>query len=291
VSGPWAGPPRATDGGTFDVAVVRHEHGQLGQAHDEVAVEEPFELQVSGQSVALIMRTPGDDPFLAAGFLLSEGIAQSADDFLAFAPGSDRDGFPQSNVLNVRLRPEVEAIGTLNRRNFPISASCGLCGAASIEAAQLRARPVRLGAVVSSEVLLGLAAKLRAAQAVFNRTGGIHAAGLFDLQGGLIVVHEDVGRHNAVDKVVGQMLLERRLPLAGSLLLVSGRASFELVQKAAVAGIPILAAVGAPSSLAVEMALASQMTLIGMLRPGRFVVYTWPERIRPSLGHPSAFSP
>lgn len=269
-----------------ELTVRRYRDGQVTETADEVAAEEPFEIRVADRSVAVIMRTPGDDLFLAAGFLLGEGIIHSADDVVSCQLGLDRDGFPQRNVLDLRLRPDLEESDRLWRRNFYVTSSCGLCGTASIEAAQTEASPVPFGASTSAATLLGLEPKLRAAQAVFARTGGLHAAGLFDCQGNLLAQHEDVGRHNAVDKVFGRMLLDRRLPLSDTILMVSGRASFELLQKAAIAGVPIFVAVGAPSSLAVELAAASSVTLVGMLRLGRFVIYTCPERIR--LSGPSA---
>ncbi len=263
-----------------DVIVHRYTVGQVSQASDEVATEEPLEIQIDGQTLAVIMRTPGQDEFLAAGFLLSEGIIHDAEAMLSVGLGLDRDGFPQPNVLDIRLHPEVDRAGVLRRRAFVVSSSCGLCGTSSVAAVRARIDPLPLGDTTSPPILLSLESKIRAYQSVFRRTGGLHAAGLFDVAGSLIVVHEDVGRHNAVDKVLGQMLLERRLPLRDRILMVSGRASFELVQKAAIAGVPILAAVGAPSSLAIEMAAASHLTLIGLLREGRFNVYSWPERVR-----------
>ena len=263
----------------LEVSVRRFVDGRFVDERDEVAAEEPFEIRVAGRSVAVIMRTPGNDRFLAAGFLLSEGVIHGGDDVRSMQLGLDRDGFPQRNVLDLRLRPALEQSERLWQRNFFVSSSCGLCGTASIEAARAQTQPVSSDASTSSSILLGLEAKLRAAQAVFRRTGGLHAAGLFDCQGNLLAQHEDVGRHNAVDKVFGQMLFDKRLPLSNAILLVSGRASFELLQKAAIAGVPIFAAVGAPSSLAVELAAASKITLIGLLRTGRFVVYSEAGRI------------
>lgn len=277
VERPW--PAVGDPARIHQVQVVRYAEGVPTATDDEVATEEPFEIRIAGQSVAMIMRTPGHDELLAAGFLFAEGIIASPDDIRSMSLGLDRDGFPQANVLELRLRPELESPERLTRRNFGVTSSCGLCGTASIEAVQTRIPPVAASLSVSPEVLAGLEGRLRAVQAVFARTGGLHAAGLFDRWGNLLVHHEDVGRHNAVDKVIGQMLLERRLPLSEAILLVTGRASFELVQKAASAGIPVFAAVGAPSSLAVEMAAASNLTLVGLLRPHRWVVYTHPERL------------
>lgn len=262
-----------------EVRVARFEQGEWSEAVDEVAAEEPFEIRVGGRSVALIMRTPGDDLCLAIGFLAGEGVVATREDVLSVEPGLDRDGFPEANVLDIRLHPELKASERLWQRNFFVSSSCGLCGKASIEAARLHLPPIASDGSISTAVLLELAGRLRAAQAVFARTGGLHAAGLFDLDGNLLIHHEDVGRHNAVDKVVGQLLLAHHLPARDAVLMLSGRASFELLQKAANAGIGIVAAVGAPSSLAVEMAAASNITLIGYLRSGRFVVYTGRERV------------
>ena len=261
------------------LTVRRWRDGDARDVEDEVAAEEPFELRVAGRGVAMIMRTPGDDRSLATGFLLSEGVIRSADDIVSCQPALDRDGFPEANVLDFRLRPELETSDLLGRRNFSVSSSCGLCGIATIDAARLLAPTVRSEATVSAQVLQDLETSLRAAQAIFRRTGGLHAAGLFDCQGHLIAHHEDVGRHNAVDKLFGQMLLERRLPLDDAILLVSGRASFELLQKTAMAGVPIFVAIGAPSSLAIELAQATGVTLIGLLRAESFVIYSWPERI------------
>ena len=266
---------------TVEVAVHRFESGAWQSIDDEVATEEPLEIRLDGDSLAVIMRTPGEDPFLGIGFLLAERVIQSIDDVEDWWVGRDQDGYPDANALDIRLRPG-SAGGGGPRRQFVVSSSCGRCGTATIAAAMAQSEPIGLdlpSQTIEVAALLSLDAKLRAEQAVFSRTGGLHAAGLFDIFGNLLAIHEDVGRHNAVDKVVGEQAIARKLPLNGAVLLVSGRASFELVQKATVAGIPILAAVGAPSSLAVEMARASQLTLVGMLRNRRFVVYSYPERI------------
>jgi FdhD protein len=263
-----------------EVQVLRYQNGHIASASDDVAAEEPLSIQIANESVALIMRTPGHDVALACGFLFSEGIVRSRSDVLETRPAVDRDGYPQPNALDVAVTAACAERATRQARRFPVTASCGVCGARTIEEACARAEPIRSAAVVAAEVLLGLEASLREAQQVFARTGGLHAAGLFDLSGRPILAREDVGRHNAVDKVVGELLLAGRVPLTSSILMVSGRASFELVQKAAIAGIPFLAAVGAPSSLAVEAADAMGLTLVGLLREQRFVAYTHPERIR-----------
>ncbi len=268
-------------GQTFEVAVHQYESGEWQSTDDEVATEEPLEIQLDGESLAVIMRTPGEDPFLGIGFLLGERVIQSIADVEGWRVGRDRDGYPDANALEIRLRPGSTGRGG-PRRQFIVSSSCGRCGTATIAAVMAQSEPIAVdlsGQTVEVAVLLDLDAKLRVKQAAFSRTGGLHAAGLFDRFGNLIAVHEDVGRHNAVDKIVGEQAIAKKLPLNGTVLLVSGRASFELVQKATVAGIPILAAVGAPSSLAVEMARASQLTLVGLLRNRRFVAYSYPERL------------
>lgn len=277
---PWRSVVISSAEPVIGVTVRRFANGRTADALDEVAVEEPFEIRIRGRSIAMIMRTPGADHFLTAGFLYSEGIVRSADDFRAVELAPDRDGFPQGNVLEVRLRPELEQSDQLWSRRFMTTASCGLCGKVSIESARARIDPTGDRTVITATTLLGLSEKLREAQIIFHRTGGLHAAGLFDAAGTMLSLHEDIGRHNAVDKVIGQMLLTDHLPLHGTILLVSGRASFELIQKAALAGISIFAAIGAPSSLAVELAEASRLTVVGMLRPGHFVIYSHPERIQ-----------
>ena len=266
---------------TVDVRVHRFESGQWQATDDEVATEEPLEIRLNGDSLAVIMRTPGADSCLAMGFLLAEGIIGSISDIEGWRIGQDRDGFPDANTIDFRLRSGSARLNTANRQ-FIVSSSCGRCGTATIAAAMAHSAAIELdlpNQTIAVAELLSLDLKLRVEQAVFSRTGGLHAAGLFDRFGHLLAVQEDVGRHNAVDKIIGEQAIARHLPLSGTVLLVSGRASFELVQKAAVAGIPILAAVGAPSSLAVELARASQITLVGLLRNRRFVTYSHPERI------------
>jgi FdhD protein len=261
------------------VEVWRYEASRFSSADDEVAVEEPLEIRVTGQSLAVIMRTPGNDLELTAGFLLSEGLIANPSDIESVQTALDRDGFPAPNAVDLLLRDDLAGAAIEQRRPFAVSSSCGLCGSASIEQVCARLAPIDDSTRTSPTILLDLSRSLRAAQPVFARTGGLHAAGLFTSAGGLIVVREDIGRHNAVDKVVGERFLNSRLPLTSTILLVSGRASFELIQKAAVAGVPILAAVGAPSSLAVDAAQRFGLTLIGLLRDERFVVYSHAERI------------
>jgi len=276
---PWLS---ADDPTRLRSTIVRRfqDHG-WSEAADEVAVEEPLQIQVSGRDVAVIMRTPGQDRELAAGFLFSEGIIDGGSDIAKFAQGVDREGFPDTNVIDVRLSAAVLGARSIRPREFPVSTSCGLCGATSVESVMRRVQPLPVRTAIAPALLLTLEAKLRAAQGAFQRSGGTHGAGLFDRCGDLVLVHEDVGRHNAVDKLIGEMLLSGQLPLNNYGLLVSGRASFELLQKAALASIPLFVAVGAPSSLAIELAAAVQVTLVGLLRPHRFVVYSWPERLAP----------
>jgi FdhD protein len=255
--------------------VVRLRDGRATEVPDTLAAEEPLEIRLNGGAVAVTMRTPGHDTELAVGFLIGEGIIRASDVATVVECRSEEgDG----GVADVKLRGGA-APSAGWQRNFYATSSCGVCGKASIEAVRVAADPIPEGPVMSAEVLAGLPDTLRAAQRVFERTGGLHAAGLFDSSGELEVLREDVGRHNAVDKGVGISALNGRLPLSNSMLLVSGRASFEIVQKALVAGIPSVAAVSAPSSLAVRLAMESNMTLVGFLRPGGFNVYTGRERI------------
>jgi FdhD protein len=250
---------------------------------DALAAEEPLELRVNGRALAVTMRTPGQDVELAHGFLLSEGVLGSLEDVSVarFCEGTGPDGQNTYNVLDVTLAPGVAPPEPGVERNFYTTSSCGVCGKAALDAVRLKTRfsPATDPVQVSPSVLTGFPDALREQQKVFSSTGGLHAAGLFSASGELLVVREDVGRHNAVDKVLGWALLQGLVPLAGSTLMVSGRASFELVQKAAMAGVPVLAAVSAPSSLAVELAEEQGMTLIGFLRGSSMNVYTGQERV------------
>ena len=251
---------------------------------DVLAVEEPLEMRVNGRSLAVTMRTPGHDVDLAAGFLVSEGII-SAGEHLAtarYCAGATAEGVNTYNVLDLRLAPGVAAPTPSMERNLLTTSSCGLCGKESIDAVRTKSTwDVRADAVrIDAEFLSALPDKLREAQAVFEKTGGLHAAALFDAgTGEMLVLREDVGRHNAVDKVIGWAVKENLLPLRGTVLMVSSRASFELAQKALMAGIPVLAAVSAPSSLSAEFAAEVGMTLIGFLRGDSMVIYTGEERI------------
>jgi FdhD protein len=246
-------------------------------ADDVLAGEEPLEIRVGGAPVSVTMRTPGHDRELAVGFLLSEGLIASRDDL---ADVRQAAGGAQRNVIDVRPAPGVAVDLTHLTRHVFASSSCGLCGKATIEAVHRRLAPITADAAVDADVLLALPERLRAAQPDFARTGGLHAAGLFDTNGRLLLAREDVGRHNAVDKVLGAGLLAGDLPFGAHVLLVSGRASFEIIQKALAGGIPIVAAVSAPSSLAVSLAAESAQTLVGFLRPPHLNVYTRPDRIR-----------
>jgi FdhD protein len=251
---------------------------------DVLAVEEPLEIRVGGRSLAVTMRTPGHDVDLAAGFLVSEGVITRSDDFSSarYCASVNGEGQNTYNVLDVTLSPGVSPPDPSLERSFYTTSSCGLCGKASIDAVRtLSAYEVRTDSLrVDGKLLTTFPEKLRAQQSVFEKTGGLHAAALFDgASGEMLVLREDVGRHNAVDKVVGWALKEGRLPLGGTVLMVSGRASFELTQKAMMAGIPVLAAVSAPSSLAAELAMEVGMTLVGFLRGSSMVVYVGAERI------------
>lgn len=262
--------------------VVGVHDGVRSERPDTLATEEPLEIRVAGSGgdthqVAVTMRTPGGDFELAVGFLFTEGLIGPADvQRVAYCDDLD-DGEQRYNVVTVTIaRPfDVEKV----RRNFYATSSCGVCGKAALDDIQVRCEPVTSGPTVPAETIVGLPDALRKAQTVFDRTGGLHAAGLFGSGGELLTLREDVGRHNAVDKVVGEELLAGRLPLSDRVLQVSGRLSFEIVQKAAVAGIPIVSAVSAPSSLAVEAGDRFGQTIVGFVRDGRLNVYTHPERI------------
>ena len=242
-----------------------------------------MELRVDGRPLAVTMRTPGDDVELAHGFLLTEGVITAAGELAAarYCDSVDDTGANTYNVLDVTLAPGVASPAAGVERNFYTTSSCGVCGKASLDAVRLRTRfpPAGDSVRVDTETLYGLPDALRSAQRLFDSTGGLHAAGLFTPDGSPLVVREDVGRHNAVDKVLGWALLHGRVPAAGHVLMVSGRASFELVQKATMAGVPVLAAVSAPSSLAVELAVDSGITLVGFLRGTAMNVYSGAERI------------
>lgn len=273
-------------------SILRFDGAREGAFDDEVACEEPLEIRLRdsrtlegpARPLTVTMRTPGHDRELAAGFLVSEGIVARRSDLESLVAPADEPCERAGNVVSVALARGVSPPSLSLDRHFFATSSCGVCGKASIEALQALLPP-RSGRVdrdtirPTSDVLLSLPGKLREAQPGFDRTGGLHATALFDEHGSLLRLHEDVGRHNAFDKVVGASFLAGDLPLSRAMVLVSGRASFELVQKALMAGIPVVVAIGAPSSLAVELARERGITLVGFVRNDRFNVYSGGERI------------
>lgn len=278
------GKPRA--GSTTQTRALRYSQGTSSRAYDVLATEEPMEIRlISGgtrQTVAVTMRTPGNDFELAAGFLFSEGILTARDeiDTITYCLDDDVDPEQRYNIVNVALRSAMPVALDRLERHFAMSSACGVCGKANLEALSLRGiAPVDDVMRVEAATILSLSGELGELQKIFRATGGLHAAALFESSGALITVREDVGRHNAVDKLIGWALMNGRVPLQNRILFVSGRSSFEILQKAAVARIPIVAAVSAPSSLAVDVAQAFKMTLIGFLRDGRFNVYAGEERL------------
>jgi FdhD protein len=249
----------------------------LQSANDELAAEEPLEIRVKNRAVSVTMRTPGHDEELAAGFLLTEGVIGRREDITRIEPcAHDRGG----NVLNVILSENTPVDFDRLTRHVFASSSCGLCGKATIDAVHQRLDPIESKLTVRAEILLSLPDRLRSAQATFEKTGGLHAAGVFTAEGEPLVIREDVGRHNAVDKCIGFGLLRGLFPFDRHVLMVSGRASFEIMQKALAARIPVLAAVSAPSSLAVEFARESGQTLLGFVRGQRMNVYSEPQRVQ-----------
>ena len=261
--------------------VMRWANGGLdNETADCVAREEPLEIRVKGESIVVTMRTPGHDKELAIGFLLAEGVITNSSDVLEIAYCQQGEASLHKNILNVFLSPEVEINLDRLKRNVYASSSCGLCGKASIESLQNIFEPLnKIETVISVDKILTLAQKLRAKQSTFDKTGGLHAAGIFDRNGELLVLREDIGRHNAVDKILGHLFLKNRIPLEDCVLMVSGRASFEIIQKSLAGRVGIICAVSAPSSLAVDMAKESGQTLIGFLRERKFNVYSHKERI------------
>jgi FdhD protein len=262
--------------------VTEWKDGAVHSQQDSIAAEEPLEIRVDGTPLSVTMRTPGNDLELAAGFLLTEGIIESRDQLAtirAIAP----DAATKSNIVELQLK-NTQFTAEKLQRNFFAASSCGICGKASIEAIRHRGlRAPDSDFRVPPEVLCRLPETLRADQPVFDRTGGLHAAALFDVQGNLIALREDIGRHNTVDKLVGWALLEDRLSLSSFIMLVSGRGGFEIIQKALAAGIPVLASVSAPSSLAVKLARELGLTLVGFLRGQRFVAYSGNFRCLPNV--------
>ncbi len=304
--------PKATRTSMARRRVVQVQEGAGRERTDTLAVEEPLEIRLypgapppadergTGQTartdgirytqIAVTMRTPGHDFELAAGFLFTEGIVSGGEQIqsISYCTDPPLDGEQQYNIVNVFLRPGLDVDLERLRRNFYATSSCGVCGKASIDAIQVRGIcPVPDDAfAIDAEIFGRIGDVLRKSQSIFEKTGGLHAAGLFDAQGTLLAIREDVGRHNAVDKLIGHAVLARRIPLHRHVLMVSGRASFEITQKAAAAGIPILAAVSAPSSLACDVAQAFGITLVGFLRGSRFSIYTGMQRI--TVGRPQA---
>ncbi|HEY6168861.1 MAG TPA: formate dehydrogenase accessory sulfurtransferase FdhD [Verrucomicrobiae bacterium] len=261
------------------VELKRWRDGEFHGEFDSVAREEPLEIRVRGRSVAVTMRTPGHDDELAAGFLLTEGLIRRRADVTEIAHCTQGEAAELRNVVNVFLAPNVAVDFDQLTRHVFASSSCGLCGKASIESVHQHFPPVEARFTIAPKMLLGLPAKLRAVQATFEQTGGLHAAGIFDPDGNLIVLREDVGRHNAVDKVIGHGILRELLPFERHVLMVSGRTSFEIMQKALAARVPVVAAVSAPSSLAVEFARESGQTLVGFVRGESMNIYAGEERI------------
>jgi FdhD protein len=265
------------------VPVQRIEGESASSFQDLLAIEEPLEIRLGDQVVSITMRTPGHDFELAAGFLFTEGILQASQQIHRIRRTAGNENSRQAgNSVTVDLKAGAEVDFKRLERHFYTSSSCGVCGKASIEALQMQSCPVlpKDSPLLQSDVIHRLPEALRQQQAVFERTGGLHAAALFDPKGNLLLLREDVGRHNALDKLIGAEMLRDHTPLNDKLILLSGRVSFELIQKGLMAGIPIIAAVGAPSSLAVETALRFNMTLVGFVRNGRFNIYSGASRIQ-----------
>jgi FdhD protein len=258
------------------IEVLRVRGGECVAAEDRAATEAPLDIRLLGQPFAITMRTPGDDRDLAAGFLLSEQVVRGIDEIAAMTQADDQ------SAIDVTLQGQaVDRLGArlAERRQVTTSSACGICGRQTADALKTDAAPITADWTLPATVVASLPERLRRGQTVFDSTGGLHAAGLFTLDGTLVEVAEDVGRHNAVDKVVGRMLLRGALPLSQHVLCVSGRASFELVQKAVFAGLPMLVAVSAPSTLAIDLARDHGLTLAGFVRGGAFNLYTHPHRI------------
>lgn len=269
----------------IDVTLV-HEwnDGDVRAQQDYLVGEEPLEIRVGGQPLSVTMRTPGDDLDLAAGFLFTEGLIERREQILSIEHATECKATERGNIVDVKVSADVALDLEKTRRNFFAASSCGICGKASIDAVRARGvRPLKANFRVDPNVICDLPDALRAKQQIFGRTGGLHAAGVFSANGELgvelLAEREDIGRHNAVDKIVGWALREGKLPLSECVLMVSGRGGFEIVQKAAMAGVPVVASVSACSSLAVQFAREIGMTLIGFLRGRRFVVYSGEERV------------
>ena len=257
--------------------VTRWESGSIDERRDELADEEPLEIRVRGRAISITMRTPGNDDELAAGFLLSEAIVSHRADILRIEPCAKNEF---GNTIDVLLAPEVPVDFARLTRHVFASSSCGICGKATTDSIMQEVSPIESPVSIDAKLIAQMPAIMHEQQQTFHRTGGLHAAALFDANGKLIVLREDVGRHNAVDKVIGHALMNALVPLEQHVLLVSGRSSFEIMQKSLVARIPIVAAVSAPSSLAAKFADRSGQTLIGFLREGRMNIYTNRFRVR-----------
>jgi FdhD protein len=261
--------------GSQKIEIARLRDERIETATEHVVVEEPLELQLDGSSIAVTMRTPGSDVELAAGFLVSEGIVEDAGAIATIAHCDENE-----NVIDMRTQAGASGVHPPAPRNFYATSSCGVCGKASIDEVRQRTPDLQGDrACIAARILSSLPDRLRGAQTLFSQTGALHAAGLFTVTGELVCLREDVGRHNAVDKVIGWAALSGRLPLAGQVLLVSGRSSFEIAQKAAMAGIPILAGISGSTSLAVELARECGMTLVAFLRGPQMNLCTHPERV------------
>ncbi|HTR62328.1 MAG TPA: formate dehydrogenase accessory sulfurtransferase FdhD [Candidatus Binataceae bacterium] len=257
----------------------RWRSGRSESAAEILAVEEPLEIRLAGRRFTITMRTPGHDEELVAGFLFAEGFVSSAGEIDEIRRVRGTDGKPEANILDAILKVPIETLRERLQRNFTMTSSCGLCGKTSIDSIRRRIAAIDGRGSVSAATLSGLGAAMNAEQPLFARTGGVHAAALFDFAGSLKALREDVGRHNAVDKLVGWAMNRELLPLADSIVMASGRLSFEIVQKVAAAGAPIVAAVSAPSTLAVDLAEEAGVTLIAFLRGESFNIYTHPERV------------
>lgn len=279
---------KARRGSKTKTRVRVFEGGRMRVRPDVLATEEPMEIRlVTGdrrQTIAVTMRTPGADFELAAGFLYGEGIISSVDDILkiSYCVDSDVDVDQQYNIVNVELRAGREYDLRSLERHFYTSSACGVCGKESLDQLEIKGCPViPPGPQIPAEIITSLPEKLRESQGLFDATGGLHAAALFDVEGNLLALREDVGRHNATDKLIGWALMQNRLPLSENIVMVSGRSSFEILQKCLTAGVPIICAISAPSSLAVDVARRFGITLIGFLRDNRFNVYAAAERVPP----------
>src|SRR5713226_2093370 len=260
--------------------VSEWQEGRLRRFQDYLVGEEPLQIRVGKSPLTVTMRTPGHDLELAAGFLYTEGLIRRHEEIRSLEQSAGAREQERGNVVQVELEGEAALNLEQTQRNFFAASSCGICGKATIEQVRVRGvEPPNPNLRLDPEILCRLPETLREAQAIFGRTGGLHAAGLFDTRGEMVALREDVGRHNAVDKVVGWALLAGKLPLSENVLMVSGRGGFEIIQKACVAGIPVVASVSAPSSLAVQLARELRLTLVGFLRGKRFIVYAGEERL------------